>query len=86
MKGSHCVPGIVDVIYVNGYGFPGYRGGPMFFADRVGLQKIHDRIATFHREHGDRWKPAPLPERLAKTGKTFSRNSTLERMTVSQRD
>jgi 3-hydroxyacyl-CoA dehydrogenase len=75
--------GDIDVIYVNGYGFPGYRGGPMFFADRVGLQKIYDRIATFHREHGDRWKPAPLLERLAKTGKTFREFDT-ERMTVSQ--
>jgi 3-hydroxyacyl-CoA dehydrogenase len=61
----------IDVIYVNGYGFPGYRGGPMFFADRVGLRTIYDRVAALHREHGQRWAPAPLLERLAKEGRTF---------------
>jgi len=58
-------------VYVNGYGFPGWRGGPMFYADRVGLRTIHDRIASFHREHGARWEPAPLLARLANEGRTF---------------
>jgi 3-hydroxyacyl-CoA dehydrogenase len=61
----------VDVIYTNGYGFPAWRGGPMFYADRVGLRKIYDRVSAFHRELGQRWAPAPLLERLAKTGATF---------------
>jgi 3-hydroxyacyl-CoA dehydrogenase len=61
----------IDVIYVNGYGFPAYRGGPMFHADRVGLAAIHDRIAAFHRELGPRWAPAPLLARLAREGSTF---------------
>jgi len=61
----------IDVVYVNGYGFPGWRGGPMFYADRVGLRTIHDRIASFHREHGARWEPAPLLARLANEGRTF---------------
>jgi 3-hydroxyacyl-CoA dehydrogenase len=61
----------IDVIYVTGYGFPAWRGGPMFYADRVGLQTIHDRVATFHRELGQRWAPAPLLTRLAAEGKTF---------------
>jgi len=61
----------IDVVYVNGYGFPGWRGGPMFYADRVGLRTIHDRIASFHREHGARWEPAPLLARLASEGRTF---------------
>jgi 3-hydroxyacyl-CoA dehydrogenase len=61
----------IDVIYTNGYGFPAWRGGPMFYADRVGLKKIYDRIVTFHRELGQRWAPAPLLERLAKEGSTF---------------
>jgi 3-hydroxyacyl-CoA dehydrogenase len=61
----------IDVIYVNGYGFPAYRGGPMFYADRVGLATIHDRIAAFHRQFGDRWAPAPLLARLAREGSTF---------------
>jgi 3-hydroxyacyl-CoA dehydrogenase len=61
----------IDVIYVTGYGFPAWRGGPMFYADRVGLKTIHDRIVTFHRELGQRWAPAPLLTRLAAEGKTF---------------
>jgi len=61
----------IDTVYVTGYGFPAYRGGPMFYADRVGLKKIHDRIVTFHREHGQRWAPAPLLARLAREGSSF---------------
>jgi len=61
----------IDVIYLNGYGFPAWRGGPMFYADRVGLGKIYERISTFHRELGQRWEPAPLLARLAKEGSTF---------------
>jgi 3-hydroxyacyl-CoA dehydrogenase len=61
----------IDVIYTSGYGFPAWRGGPMFYADRAGLKKIYDRISEFHRELGQRWAPAPLLERLAKEGTTF---------------
>ena len=61
----------IDVIYLTGYGFPAYRGGPMFYADTMGLATIHDRIAAFHRELGPRWKPAPLLARLAQEGSTF---------------
>ena len=61
----------IDVIYLTGYGFPGYRGGPMFYADTVGLKRVYERVAAFHREHGKRWTPAPLLERLAREGSTF---------------
>jgi 3-hydroxyacyl-CoA dehydrogenase len=61
----------IDVIYLTGYGFPAYRGGPMFYADTIGLADIHDRIAAFHRELGPRWKPAPLLARLAREGSSF---------------
>jgi 3-hydroxyacyl-CoA dehydrogenase len=61
----------IDVIYLTGYGFPSYRGGPMFYADSVGLKQVYERVAAFHREHGERWKPAPLLERLAREGSTF---------------
>jgi len=61
----------IDVVYVNGYGFPGWRGGPMFYADRVGLRHIHERIVALHREHGTRWEPAPLLAQLARDGRTF---------------
>jgi 3-hydroxyacyl-CoA dehydrogenase len=61
----------IDVIYLTGYGFPAYRGGPMFCADRIGLAAILERIKTFHRELGPRWAPAPLLERLVREGSTF---------------
>ena len=61
----------IDTVYVSGYGFPAYRGGPMFYADRVGLAKIHDRVSALHREHGQRWAPAPLLARLAREGSGF---------------
>jgi 3-hydroxyacyl-CoA dehydrogenase len=61
----------IDVIYLTGYGFPAYRGGPMFYADQVGLARILDRIRAFHRDLGQRWAPAPLIERLVREGITF---------------
>ena len=61
----------IDVIYMNGYGFPTWRGGPMFYAETVGLPKILERVTAFYKEHGDRWKPADLLRRLSETGKTF---------------
>jgi 3-hydroxyacyl-CoA dehydrogenase len=61
----------VDVIYVNGYGFPLWRGGPMFYADRTGQPAIAARIAAFQKELGDRWAPAPLLSQLAASGRTF---------------
>ncbi len=61
----------IDVVYASGYGFPAWRGGPMFYADRVGLRAIHERIVELHRTHGPRWAPAPLLSTLADEGKTF---------------
>jgi 3-hydroxyacyl-CoA dehydrogenase len=61
----------IDVIYVNGYGFPSWRGGPMLHADLVGLPHVLQRITSFHREFGTRWTPAPLLQRLADEGRTF---------------
>jgi 3-hydroxyacyl-CoA dehydrogenase len=61
----------IDTIVVNGYGFPAWRGGPLFYADRVGIARIHARIAEFHAQFGARWTPAPLLERLAREGGTF---------------
>ncbi len=62
----------IDIIYINGYGFPAHRGGPMFYADTVGLKKVYDRICEFHRQHGELWEPAPLLKRLAEAGTTFA--------------
>jgi 3-hydroxyacyl-CoA dehydrogenase len=61
----------IDVIYVNGYGFPAWRGGPLFYADRLGLATVLQQIAELHREHGERWRPAPLLAELAARGTTF---------------
>ena len=62
----------IDIIYLNGYGFPAYRGGPMWHADTVGLQKVYQRVCEFHKQHGELWAPAPLLKRLAEEGKTFA--------------
>ena len=63
----------IDVVYTSGYGFPRYRGGPMFYADTVGLKKIYERIVEFQRLLNPQyWTPAPLLERLALAGSTFS--------------
>jgi 3-hydroxyacyl-CoA dehydrogenase len=62
----------IDIIYINGYGFPAWRGGPMWFADTVGLKKVYDRISEFHAQHGKLWEPAPLLKTLAEQGKTFA--------------
>ncbi|MCP5114680.1 MAG: 3-hydroxyacyl-CoA dehydrogenase [bacterium] len=65
-------PSDIDVIYLNGYGFPPYRGGPMFYADSVGLRKIYDRVLEFEQRHGHWWQPAPLLKELAEAGSTFA--------------
>jgi 3-hydroxyacyl-CoA dehydrogenase len=62
----------IDIIYINGYGFPAHRGGPMWYADTVGLKKVYDRISEFHRQHGYWWEPAPLLKKLAEEGKKFA--------------
>jgi 3-hydroxyacyl-CoA dehydrogenase len=62
----------IDTIYLAGYGFPAYRGGPMWYADTVGLSKILNRILEFREQHGPRWEPAPLLKRLAEKGTTFA--------------
>ena len=63
----------VDMVYLAGYGFPAYRGGPMFYADTVGLAKVAATMEGFAKGYrGDSWQAAPLLTRLAKEGKTFN--------------
>jgi 3-hydroxyacyl-CoA dehydrogenase len=62
----------IDIVYLNGYGFPAYRGGPMWYADTVGLKKVYERVCEFQAQHGPLWEPAPLLKRLAEAGKTFA--------------
>jgi 3-hydroxyacyl-CoA dehydrogenase len=62
----------IDVVYLNGYGFPAWRGGPMFYADTVGLDIVLARIEEFRRRHGDDlWPVAPLLRRLAESDSSF---------------
>ena len=65
----------IDMVYLMGYGFPIYRGGPMLYADQVGLfnvvQAMH-RFAQNPLDDANFWKPAPLLARLAAEGKTFN--------------
>ncbi|HEV8487922.1 MAG TPA: 3-hydroxyacyl-CoA dehydrogenase NAD-binding domain-containing protein [Blastocatellia bacterium] len=62
----------IDIIYVNGYAYPAWRGGPMWYADTVGLKKVYDRVCEFQAQHGELWDPAPLLKELAGQGKTFA--------------
>jgi 3-hydroxyacyl-CoA dehydrogenase len=62
----------IDVIWVYGYGWPVYRGGPMFWADQIGLKAVRDRMLQFQKATNDAfWTPAPLLNRLADQGKGF---------------
>jgi 3-hydroxyacyl-CoA dehydrogenase len=63
----------IDVVYCAGYGFPRYRGGPMFYADTVGLKTVYERILHFRDTLDPQyWQPAPLLEKLAKAGSSFA--------------
>jgi len=65
-------PGDIDVVYAYGYGFPAWRGGPMHYADEVGLEHVLQRITEFRERFGDEnWTPAPLLEKLVAQGKTI---------------
>ncbi|HET7501537.1 MAG TPA: 3-hydroxyacyl-CoA dehydrogenase NAD-binding domain-containing protein [Kofleriaceae bacterium] len=64
--------GDIDVIYCYGFGFPRHRGGPMFYADTVGLSTVLQRVEQYRAQCGDYWKPAPLLARLAAEGGRFS--------------
>jgi 3-hydroxyacyl-CoA dehydrogenase len=59
----------IDIVYVNGYGFPAWRGGPMHYAESVGLSKVLDSIQSFYDAQGPFWKPAPLLVQAAAKGK-----------------
>ena len=62
----------IDVVYIYGYGFPKYRGGPMYYADQLGIQNIYRDILALHQEYGDVWRPAPLLRKLAEEGRSFA--------------
>ena len=65
-------PGDIDVIWSYGYGFPRFRGGPMYMADQIGLETIYEAVMSYQDKFGDYWTPAPLLETLARDRKTFA--------------
>jgi len=62
----------IDTIWLNGYGWPVYRGGPMYYADQLGLKNVVAKLKAYQAKLGDEWKPAPLLEKLAAEGKGFA--------------
>jgi 3-hydroxyacyl-CoA dehydrogenase len=62
----------IDAVYCYGFGFPRHVGGPMFYADAVGLPTVLARVKEYRDRFGDYWKPAPLLEKLAAEGKGFN--------------
>jgi 3-hydroxyacyl-CoA dehydrogenase len=63
----------IDMVYLTGYGFPPYRGGPMFYADTVGLDKVLASIKRFQEGYqGEQWQPAPLLVKFANEGRKFN--------------
>ena len=62
----------IDMLYILGYGYPAFRGGPMWYADTVGLKKVYDKVCEFEKQHGSLWAPSPLLKELAESGKSFA--------------
>jgi 3-hydroxyacyl-CoA dehydrogenase len=58
----------IDVMWLNGFGFPRYRGGLMYWADGIGVTEVYRQIQAWHQQYGERWTPSPLLRRLAETG------------------
>jgi 3-hydroxyacyl-CoA dehydrogenase len=58
----------IDVMWLNGFGFPRYRGGLMYWADTIGVAEVYRQIQAWHQQYGARWAPSPFLRRLAETG------------------
>ena len=72
-EGIAARPGDIDVIWVYGYGWPVWRGGPMYYADRLGLQHVRDRLSFYaDRSRDETLRPAPLLAQLAAEGRAFA--------------
>jgi len=62
----------LDVVWTSGYGFPRYRGGPMFYADELGTKHVLERVEHYHKQLGDTWKPARLLVELGRSDRSFA--------------
>ncbi|MEM7469413.1 MAG: 3-hydroxyacyl-CoA dehydrogenase family protein [Pseudomonadota bacterium] len=71
-EGIAMLPGDIDVVFANGYGMPRYRGGPMCYADTVGVKNVYEAMLKYRERYGDmHWTPAPLLEKIANEGGSF---------------
>ena len=70
-EGKAIRPSDIDIVWINGYGWPVYRGGPMFYGDTVGLAKVVERLKHYQSQMGDFFKPSALLEKMAAEGKRF---------------
>ncbi|MBI2969654.1 MAG: enoyl-CoA hydratase/isomerase family protein [Gammaproteobacteria bacterium] len=71
-EGIAIRPGDIDVVFVNGYGFPAYRGGPMYWSETTGLDRIRETMVRLGERFGPRWRPAALLERRIREGRGWS--------------
>lgn len=71
-EGIAARAGDIDVVWQRGFGWPDWKGGPMYHADQIGLPEVVRRLHALSRVHGDRFVPCPLLERMAHEGQTFS--------------
>ncbi|MBV8373908.1 MAG: 3-hydroxyacyl-CoA dehydrogenase, partial [Candidatus Eremiobacteraeota bacterium] len=85
-EGVALRPGDIDIAYVYGYGFPPHRGGPMWYADEIGVDTVYARIEEFRRALGPQWKPSQLLADIAKSGGTFARDTQRFTPSLSQDD
>jgi 3-hydroxyacyl-CoA dehydrogenase len=66
----------IDVVWINGYGWPRYRGGPMWYGDLIGLDKVLARMREWHSQMGDEFQPSALLETLVSEEKAFTRSKS----------
>jgi 3-hydroxyacyl-CoA dehydrogenase len=71
-KGIALRPGDEDIAWVFGYGFPPHHGGPMWYADEIGVKNVYETVVRFQKDLGPHWKPSPLLERVALSGGTIA--------------
>lgn len=65
-------PGDIDIVYIYGYGFPPHHGGPMWYADEIGVPAVYADVEAFRRRFGAHWEPSPLLAEIARSGMTFA--------------
>ena len=81
-EGIALRPGDIDIVYVYGYGFPPHHGGPMWYADEVGVERVYERIKEFETALGPQWKSSALLARVAQSGGKFAELQSAQREAV----